>query len=215
MSDICDDLYLGFYATFADGEQPSHLACFDRETQLPRLESLLQTVAQHIGATAVAQSSFAFAPSGGSALLLAEPVQSDASRTANLHLRESHACVHSYPAWQEQSRGWSRLDFSIATCGGLSPLRALSFLLTQLSWDVVEISYCRRGVSSLGVDGPRNAATVSDRELVAQAFGESGRGQVRLSFNRDSPRGVLSSIAWRETGRDCQRILLDRLQERF
>jgi S-adenosylmethionine decarboxylase len=62
------------------------------------------------------------------------------------HLDKSHITVHTYPE-SHPDKGIStfRADIDVATCGRISPLMALNFLINSFSSDIVAIDYRVRG----------------------------------------------------------------------
>lgn len=62
------------------------------------------------------------------------------------HLNKSHICAHTYPDTQpHRNIAIFRLDIEVSTCGVISPLKALNFILRELQWDVATIDYKVRG----------------------------------------------------------------------
>ena len=62
------------------------------------------------------------------------------------HLDKSHICVHTYPeSHPEGGLCTFRADIEVSTCGVISPLKALNYLIHQLESDIVTIDYRVRG----------------------------------------------------------------------
>ena len=62
------------------------------------------------------------------------------------HLDKSHICVHTYPeSHPEGGLCTFRADIEVSTCGVISPLNALNYLIHQLESDIVTIDYRVRG----------------------------------------------------------------------
>ena len=60
------------------------------------------------------------------------------------HLDKSHICVHTYPeSHPEGGLCTFRADIEVSTCGVISPLKALNYLIHQLESDIVTIDYAR------------------------------------------------------------------------
>jgi len=72
------------------------------------------------------------------------------------HLDKSHITVHTYPE-MHPGTGVStfRVDIDVSTCGKVSPLRALNFLIHSFDSDVVTIDYRVRGFTR-DVDGTKH-----------------------------------------------------------
>ena len=72
------------------------------------------------------------------------------------HLDKSHICVHTYPeAHPDDGICTFRADIEVSTCGIISPLKALNFLIHSLESDVVTIDYRVRGFTR-DVDGVKH-----------------------------------------------------------
>ena len=71
------------------------------------------------------------------------------------HLDKSHITVHTYPE-SHPDKGIStfRADIDVSTCGEISPLKALNFLINSFSPDIVIADYRVRGFTR-DVDGKK------------------------------------------------------------
>lgn len=72
------------------------------------------------------------------------------------HLDKSHVTVHTYPE-SHPVNGIStfRVDVDVSTCGVISPLRALNYLIHSFDSDIVTIDYRVRGMTR-DVDGVKH-----------------------------------------------------------
>ncbi len=70
------------------------------------------------------------------------------------HLDKSHIAVHTYPENHPDSKGIStfRADIDVSTCGQISPLKALNYLIHSFDSDIVTMDYRVRGFTR-DVDG--------------------------------------------------------------
>ncbi len=70
-----------------------------------------------------------------------------------MHLDKSHLTVHTYPESHPDS-GIStfRVDIDVSTCGRISPLKALNFLIDNFESDIINIDYRVRGFTRV-LDG--------------------------------------------------------------
>ena len=62
------------------------------------------------------------------------------------HLNKSHITVHTYPeSHPDNGISTFRADIDVSTCGVISPLKALNFLIHSFDSDIVTIDYRVRG----------------------------------------------------------------------
>ena len=62
------------------------------------------------------------------------------------HLDKSHITVHTYPEYHpETSIATFRVDIDVATCGEISPLSTLDFLISSFDSDIITMDYRVRG----------------------------------------------------------------------
>ena len=70
-------------------------------------------------------------------------VQSD---TIVGHLDKSHVTVHTYPEYHpENAIATFRVDIDVATCGEISPLQTLDYLIGSFDSDIITMDYRVRG----------------------------------------------------------------------
>lgn len=63
-----------------------------------------------------------------------------------LQLDKSHITVHTYPEYHpDEGISTFRADIDVSTCGEISPLKALNFLIHSFETDVMSIDYRVRG----------------------------------------------------------------------
>ena len=124
-----------------------------------RLSDILTTVAKTIDATILNISHQDYDPRGASVTMLVaeKPLnptsydvnQLDADGVSEIvlaHLDKSHITVHTYPeSHPENGLCTFRADIDVSTCGLISPLKALNYLLNSFESDVVTIDYRVRG----------------------------------------------------------------------
>jgi S-adenosylmethionine decarboxylase len=69
------------------------------------------------------------------------------------HLDKSHVTVHTYPEYHPDSAiATFRVDIDVSTCGKISPLNALDYLIGSFDSDIITIDYRVRGFTR-DVDG--------------------------------------------------------------
>ncbi|HYX35142.1 MAG TPA: S-adenosylmethionine decarboxylase [Oligoflexus sp.] len=120
---------------------------FSRSLQLryqaASLEVMLKEIAVRIEAVVLASSRQDYEPWGASALMLL----SDAGPGAvHMHLNKSHLCAHTYPDFgTAEDLPCLRVDLDLTSCGTISPLRSLNFILDFLQPTAAVIDYSVRG----------------------------------------------------------------------
>jgi len=73
------------------------------------------------------------------------------------HLDKSHITVHTYPESHPDEVGIStfRADIDVSTCGRISPLKALNYLIHSFDSDIVIMDYRVRGFTR-DIDGVKH-----------------------------------------------------------
>lgn len=144
-----------FAVALNEEERASYIRYIDERYSAKQIESYLIRIAEIIDAQVLNVSSKDFDPYGASAVLLMSDIKGElatqqtampASSTVSVHLDKSHICAHTYPDSTDPSGICSfRVDIDIATCGSISPVYALDFLLKSFESDVVCVDYVVRG----------------------------------------------------------------------
>ncbi|MDQ7782891.1 MAG: adenosylmethionine decarboxylase [Desulfomonilaceae bacterium] len=136
---------------YAKGQEDrkEYLGYIDEAYNSARLERILNGVADIIGARIINLSTQDYDPMGASVvILIAEDSTSDEVRSSTClaHLDKSHICAHTYPETDQRS-GIStfRVDIDVSTCGEISPLRSLNYLINSFDSEVVLLDYRVRG----------------------------------------------------------------------
>ena len=63
-----------------------------------------------------------------------------------MHLNKSHITVHTYPEYHpDEGISTFRADIDVSTCGEISPLKALNYLIHSFDTDIMTIDYRVRG----------------------------------------------------------------------
>lgn len=139
MYDIC-------YAVSAESRR-QYIEYIDEQYNAERLTKILQNVASIIGANILNIASQDYDPQGASVTILIseEPVEA-ADADVVCHLDKSHLTVHTYPESHPQKGIMTfRADIDVSTCGRISPLNALNYLLGSFESDIVTLDYRVRG----------------------------------------------------------------------
>jgi len=149
--DIC-------YALSQD-QHKKYIAYIDEEYNADRLVKILTSVAEIIEANILNIANQDYDPQGASVTMLVaenevinnQPMEIQENESPGPeavvgHLDKSHITVHTYPE-NHPDKGIStfRADIDVSTCGQISPLRALNYLLTSFEPDIAIVDYRVRG----------------------------------------------------------------------
>ena len=140
--------------------QKDYVAYIDEQYNSERLTRILCDVTEIIGAHVLNISKQDYEPQGARVtLLISENDMPEemmdkscnhghlASRdTVLAHLDKSHVTVHTYPEYHpDNSISTFRVDIDVATCGEISPLNALDYLIGSFDSDIITADYRVRG----------------------------------------------------------------------
>ena len=136
-------------------ERQRYIEYIDEEYNADRLTQILTDVAEIIGANILNIARQDYDPQGASVTILIseEPVidkkaagKEVISDAVVAHLDKSHITVHTYPETHPQNGiATFRADIDVATCGVISPLKALNYLIESFESDIVVMDYRVRG----------------------------------------------------------------------
>lgn len=130
-------------------EQQDYIKYINEQYNSERLTVILTKLTQMIGATVLNISKQDYEPQGASVtLLVAEEsmVKNRCGETVIAHLDKSHVTVHTYPEYHPgTSIATFRVDIDVATCGEITPLSTLDFLIGSFDSDIITIDYRVRG----------------------------------------------------------------------
>ena len=80
------------------------------------------------------------------------------------HLDKSHVTVHTYPEYHpETSLATFRVDIDVATCGEITPLSTLDYLIGSFDSDIITMDYRVRGFTR-SMDGKK---LFNDRQITS------------------------------------------------
>jgi len=140
-------------------QMKEYIEYIDEEYNAKRLTQILTDVANIIGASILNIAHQDYDPQGASVTMLVSEekilqhttVDSEAEpgplpEAVVAHLDKSHIIVHTYPE-SNPHNGVStfRADIDVATCGRISPLKALNYLIHSFDSDIVIMDYRVRG----------------------------------------------------------------------
>jgi len=151
MYDIC--------YTRSKEEREAYIEYIDEQYNADRLTKILQQVADIIGAHVLNVAKQDYVPQGASVTVLVSEGPIVEVPTASyeespgplpdnvvLQLDKSHITVHTYPEFHpEEGISTFRADIDVSTCGEISPLKALNYLIHSFETDVMSIDYRVRG----------------------------------------------------------------------
>ena len=129
-------------------EQQDYIAYVDEQYNSERITDIMSHVTEMIGAQVLSVSKQDYDPQGASATFL---IADDTMIPANgneivAHLDKSHVTVHTYPEFHpDTSIATFRVDIDVATCGKITPLTALDYLISSFDSDIITMDYRVRG----------------------------------------------------------------------
>lgn len=146
----------------SEREQKDYIAYIDEQYNSERLTKILCDVTDKIGAQVLNISKQDYDPQGASVnILIAEenlsPENIDEScnqgkyhmeqgNFVHAHLDKSHVTVHTFPEYHpDNSISTFRVDIDVSTCGEISPLNTLDYLIGSFDSDIITIDYRVRG----------------------------------------------------------------------
>lgn len=145
----------------SEREQKDYIAYIDEQYNSERLTKILCDVTEMIGARILNISKQDYEPQGASVnVLIAEKELDEDSidiscnmgnytaehKTVHAHLDKSHVTVHTFPEYHpDNSISTFRVDIDVSTCGTISPLNALNYLIGSFDSDIITIDYRVRG----------------------------------------------------------------------
>ena len=166
----------------SEREQKDYIAYIDEQYNSDRLTKILCKVTEMVGAHVLNISKQDYDPQGASVTLLitekalptklidkscnlgkyTESDKKDLEAEAKIvatrdsvvgHLDKSHVTVHTYPEYHpDNSIATFRVDIDVATCGEISPLNVLDYLIGSFDSDIITIDYRVRGFTR-SIDG--------------------------------------------------------------
>ncbi|MGN1402335.1 MAG: adenosylmethionine decarboxylase [Bacillus sp. (in: firmicutes)] len=151
MYDIC--------YTRSKEEREAYIEYIDEQYNANRLTKILTDVSDIIGAHVLNIAKQDYIPQGASVtMLISEEPVGEAPKEAFaetpgpypeyvlMHLDKSHITVHTYPEYHpDEGISTFRADIDVSTCGEISPLKALNYMIHSFDTDIMTIDYRVRG----------------------------------------------------------------------
>lgn len=128
-------------------EQRDYISYIDEQYNSERLTNILTTLTDMIGAKVLNIARQDYDPQGASVtILIAEGSMIPVGQTQLAHLDKSHVTVHTYPEYHpETCLATFRVDIDVATCGAITPLSTLDYLISSFDSDIITMDYRVRG----------------------------------------------------------------------
>jgi len=147
--------------TKTNEDRKKYIEYIDEQYNSTRLTNILKDVTEMIGASVLNVAKQDYDPQGASVTLLISEEEVplyvlDPSCNRGIitpirenivgHLDKSHVTVHTYPESHPQNEiSTFRVDIDVTTCGTISPLKALNYLIQSFDSDIITIDYRVRG----------------------------------------------------------------------
>src|SRR3972149_10830068 len=162
---IYDVCYAG-----SEAQIKEYMEYIDEAYNSDRLTQILKDVASIIGANILNIAKADYDPLGASVTFLIAEESATVSDIAGAplpsamtqqgavvaHLDKSHMTVHTYPeSHPHYGISTFRADIDVSTCGMISPLKALNFLIQSFESDIVTMDYRVRGFTR-GTNGNKH-----------------------------------------------------------
>ncbi|MCM1505954.1 MAG: adenosylmethionine decarboxylase [Ruminococcus flavefaciens] len=127
--------------------QLDYIAYIDKAYNSERITEIMTTLTSMIGAKVLSISRQDYDPQGASAtFLIADDTMIPAGSETIAHLDKSHVTVHTYPEYHPDTNiATFRVDIDVATCGKITPLTALDYLINSFDSDIITMDYRVRG----------------------------------------------------------------------
>ena len=141
----------------SEREQRDYIAYIDEQYNSERLTGILERVTEMIGAHVLNISTQDYDPQGASVTFLIAEESMLAGRRAGTraelsgetmvaHLDKSHVTVHTYPEYHPDTfLATFRVDIDVATCGEITPLSTLDYMIGSFDSDIITMDYRVRG----------------------------------------------------------------------
>jgi S-adenosylmethionine decarboxylase len=140
-------------------EREAYLEYIDEQYNADRLTKILKSVSDIIGAHILNVAKQDYVPQGASVTILVSegpvvevPTESFEESPGPLpdnvvlQLDKSHITVHTYPEYHpDEGISTFRADIDVSTCGEISPLKALNYLIHSFDTDIMTMDFRVRG----------------------------------------------------------------------
>lgn len=146
-----------FCITFDDKQKEEYINWINEKYSADKILKISREICEIIQSDIISESKMNYEPVGASTMTLMSDAQGGKWETVSSqgscvksHLTKSHLTSHTYPdASAPNGICTYRVDFDIATCGDIIPLKAVNHLFESFECDVVYIDYVVRGYTRL------------------------------------------------------------------
>lgn len=149
---LCFNMYDICYTKTVE-DRRAYIEYIDEQYNAEKLTEILKNVTDIIGANVLSIAVQDYEPQGASVTMMiceeSLPPESEV-RVGNpsvvAHLDKSHITVHTYPEYHPDGGVCTfRADIDVSTCGEISPLMALNYLIESFETDIMTMDYRVRG----------------------------------------------------------------------
>ncbi|WP_027399748.1 adenosylmethionine decarboxylase [Anaerovorax odorimutans] len=152
---LCFNMYDICYTQSVE-DRKAYIEYIDEQYNAEKLTEILRNVTDIIGAKILNIAVQDYEPQGSSVTILiceeSAPPQSEVHQldvdnpSVVAHLDKSHITVHTYPEYHPHGGVCTfRADIDVSTCGEISPLMALNYLIDSFEADMMTLDYRVRG----------------------------------------------------------------------
>lgn len=141
-----------FCITFDDKQKEEYIKWIDEKYSSSKILEISREICKIIDSDIIHESKMDYDPVGASTMTLMSDIQGGKwesvprGTSVQSHLTKSHLTSHTYPDVSAPNGICTfRVDFDIATCGDIIPLKAVNYLFEAFECDVVYIDYVVRG----------------------------------------------------------------------
>jgi len=152
-----------FCITFNDKEKEEYINFINEKYSSEKILEISREICKIINSDIISESKMDYDPVGASTMTLMSDAQGgkweevtnkdkseNGGNSYSAHLTKSHLTSHTYPdASDPKGICTYRVDFDIATCGDIIPLKAINYLFDAFECDVVYVDYVIRGYTRL------------------------------------------------------------------
>lgn len=138
-------------------EQREYVDYIDEQYNSERLTGIMTHLTGMIGAHVINISKQDYDPQGASVTFLISEESKIPAHGDDIaaHLDKSHVTVHTYPEYHpETSIATFRVDIDVETCGEITPLSTLDYLIGSFDSDIITMDYRVRGFTR-DIDGKK------------------------------------------------------------